>query len=100
MTNVHVEVFRCRWSKKSKIKSLNDSLNIRKSKRVGIRGLQGGSGEIRGGSGEIQRIQGGSGMSAFGISRPKISSQDGPLSYSSDFKESSSSKFEKKLEEY
>jgi hypothetical protein len=36
-------------------------------------------------------------MSAFGSSRPKISSQDGPLSYSSDFKESSSSKSEKKV---
>ena len=64
---------------------------------MGVQGFQRGSGGIREDPGGIQ---GGSGMSAFGISRPKISSQDGPLSYSSDFKESSSSKCEKKLEEY
>ena len=39
-------------------------------------------------------------MSAFGISEPKISSQDGPLMNSSDFKETWSSKCEKKLETY
>jgi hypothetical protein len=46
--------------KKGKMKSLNDSLNIRKRHRVsrGVQGDQGGSGGIQGGPGGSRGIRG------------------------------------------